>query len=221
MRPVIVLSGRGKMAQEVRKVARYETLHVATFNRRLTKDDSMIAVHFGSGKKLRSLIRWCEKHQVPLIQGSTGVFTPKSSKTVFINAPNVSPDVVLRIRGIVEYARRSSFHVVAIWESHQQEKENVSGTALLIAKAVNFPVKKIRSIRDPKEQLRFGVPRNALTRHAFHWIFLKGANVTAADLIAVTGLRPYAFGAVWLARKLLKSELEAGVYEFIDIIDRR
>jgi 4-hydroxy-tetrahydrodipicolinate reductase len=107
-------------------------------------------------------------------------------------------------------------YAAAIRESHQSTKKDTSGTAKALvadfqALGLPFTVEDIEKIRDPRDQLAMGVPREHLDGHAFHAYTVKSADGSVALSLShnILGRRVYAEGTVWAIR-FLSRRMESG-----------
>jgi 4-hydroxy-tetrahydrodipicolinate reductase len=122
-----------------------------------------------------------------------------------------------------------------IVESHQKGKADTSGTAKAMVEKLDgspgyfnqlgIPFRKdqIRMIREPEEQLRLGVPEDALTGHGWHTYTLHSEDGTVLFQFThnVNGRDVYAKGTLDAIRYLQK-KIDAGekgkVYSMIDVL---
>lgn len=216
----IILEGNGKMATAVEEAC---TLHKIEVLREVFSKPNSVAIHFGSGRNLLSLIDMCERYQIPIIQGSTklSVPVPEGKNVVIINAPNLSLPMIRFISTFPKFAAMiGSGMNITITESHQNGKVDTSGTARVIAKAISIPESEIRSIRDRPSQIALGIPEEHLDGHAFHFFNLVGQGVEIEISTKVLGRATYAEGALLMAQALVerRDPLSNGIHELKDVL---
>lgn len=197
--------GRGKKAEEVRRICSQEAVEITGVDRLVARD---VALHFGSGRELAPALAACGQAGIPLVQGSTFIILPEPLPCAVVEAPNLAMVVVQMMTAIKPLAG----HVKAIRESHQAGKRDVSATARMFAEQLGFPEAKIESIRDPARQLACGVPPESLDGHAYHWIECERDGVQIGLTLRVHGREAYARGALALARMLSGRRLEPRKY---------
>ncbi|MDD2807358.1 MAG: dihydrodipicolinate reductase C-terminal domain-containing protein [Patescibacteria group bacterium] len=226
MKPAtIVIAGHGKMARALTALCQSQTGPTRLFFD-FTEDmacldyDGMVAVHFGSGKQLPALLDWCQRHNVPLIQGSTKLTLPAEVTVPVVDAPNLSLPII-KLFGILPVLQHAFGDMsVRVIESHQADKPGVSGTAIVMAKAFGVTESEIDPIRQPAIQTLLGVPSEHLKAHGYHWIEFNGAGVSITVSTKVNGRQAYAEGALVIADALIqhRHQLEARVYRVTDIL---
>lgn len=216
----IILAGQGKMAAAM-EIACFSrgigiTKFGTDFDYSKLKNNKLVAVHFGSGKQLLSLIELCERFQIPLIQGSTNVNIPNNRRTIIVNAPNLSLPMIRFLEAFPAFASAIKIGMsISIIESHQKQKTDVSGTARVLAKTIGTKDSIITTIRDPDIQLSLGIPKEHLGGHAYHDFIFTGHGVEIKVSTKIRGRATYAEGALALAQSLADKieSLENGVYE--------
>jgi 4-hydroxy-tetrahydrodipicolinate reductase len=201
----VAVVGRGKMAEEVRRICPQESIEITVVDRLVAGD---VVLHFGSGRELAHAMAACAQAGIPLIQGSTSITLPEPLPCAVVEAPNLAMVVIQMMTAIKPLAG----HVKAIRESHQAGKRDVSATARMFAQQLGFVEAKIESIRDRAEQLACGVPPEFLDGHAYHWIEGERDGVQIAIALRVHGREAYARGALALARMLSGKRLEPRKY---------
>lgn len=180
--------------------------------------------------------------QLPFVMGTTGgdreklVEGTKSSNNFAVIAPNMCKQIValqaMLERTAKEFPGCFKGYSLDIVESHQVGKADASGTAKAIVtsfnslrapdKAVTFD--EIKMIREPSEQIKFGVPETALKGHAFHTYTLKSSDDSVSFQFQhnVCGRRTYADG-VADAVKFLASKISANsekrLFNMIDVLE--
>lgn len=232
--PIIILAGKGNMAQAMKKYCEEKGVQVVPFgsNALMPAGDFVVAVHFGSGSELPKLIEHCEAHHIPIIQGSTKLVCPfpTSSETVLVNSPNLSLPMVRLMKRLPDFLRSVGIGMEKeIVESHQKKKPDTSGTARAVAKELGIPEDAIVKIRDVGTQLSLGVPQEHLSGHAYHRFILCGQGVKIGVSTDITGRNTYCEGCFTLALSLLRAkerdrvgtgdlELPKGLYQLKDLL---
>jgi dihydrodipicolinate reductase len=197
----VAVVGRGKMAEEVRRICLQDSIEITPVDRLVAGD---VVLHFGSGRELEPTLAACARAGVPLVQGSTSISLPEPLACPVVEAPNLAMVVIQMMAALKPLAG----HVKAIRESHQAGKRDVSATARMFAQQLGFAEAKIESIRDRAQQLACGVPPEFLDGHAYHWIEGERDGVQIAIALRVHGREAYARGALALAQILSGRRLE-------------
>ena len=201
----VAVVGRGKMAEEVRRICSQESIEITAVDRLVAGD---VVLHFGSGRELAPAMAACAQAGIPLVQGSTSITLPEPLPCAVVEAPNLAMVVIQMMTALKPLAG----HVKAIRESHQAGKRDVSATARMFAQQLGFAEAEIESIRDPAQQLACGVPPEFLDGHAYHWIEGERDGVQIGIALRVHGREAYARGALALARMLSGRRLEPRKY---------
>jgi 4-hydroxy-tetrahydrodipicolinate reductase len=201
----VAVVGRGKMAEEVRRICSHESIEITAVDRLVAGD---VVLHFGSGRELAPALAACAQAGIPLVQGSTSITLPEPLPCAVVEAPNLAMVVLQMLTAVKPLAG----HVKAIRESHQAGKRDVSATARMFAQQLGFDEAKIESIRDPAQQLAYGVPPEFLDGHAYHWIECERDGVQIAIAFRVHGREAYARGALAVARMLSGRRMEPRKY---------
>lgn len=177
--------------------------------------------------------------QCPFVMGTTGgdraelVRVTEESGTFAVVAPNMCKQIVAFQATMERMARDfpGAFggYDMALVESHQSTKADTSGTAKALVSTFNglgvneFGVGDIVKIRDPAEQLKAGVPEEALRGHAWHTYTLTSADGSVKFQFQhnVCGRRTYAEGVVdaveFLAEKVASGS-EQRCFNMIDVL---
>ena len=216
----IVLCGRGAMAAAIREACATESIPVIEFKSDAAVPDlgdDAVGIYVSSGNNLLDFLRFCEIRQIPLIQGATRNLPelPPVPKTVIVNAPNLALPMIVLL-GVIGHLKPlcSIGMAVRIEESHQAGKEDVSGTARVLAAELEVPGDWIQKIRDPERQRSIGVPEEYLGGHAYHDVVFSGLGMSEIRISTrVHGRGAYAQGAIVIAQKLLLTrELRPSIY---------
>ncbi len=217
----IVIVGNGKMAEILGDCCRKKKIPFIGFHSENYTEKDDLVVHFGSGRQLPEALEWCNRHNVPLIQGSTGQQLPSKVSILVVNAPNLALPIVklLSIMPTIADTDTLAEMKIGIIESHQASKKSVPGTAKVMAEIFGISETEIISIRDREKQLQLGVPEEYLDGHGYHWITLEGGGVTIELSTKVNGREAYAYGAISLAKKLLlhRDDLKNRVYQLSEM----
>lgn len=220
----LIIAGRGALARAIVTTCQDLSVSYANFDATSAPVSESVAVHCSkTGTILPDVLRFCEERNVPLIQASTGMQLPAEVKTVVVDAPNLALPIV-RLFGWVKgmhqkFESIGGFQGADVAESHQESKTSVPGTAVAFADAVGVKKEKIRSIRAPSLQRQLGIPSEHLNRHGYHWITWRFADLEVEVSTRVHGLRPYALGAIHVAKNLLDTPnaFKKGVHSVIAV----
>ena len=180
---------------------------------------------------------YCRK-KTSFIMGTTGVVRNKISRQVkdsdinAVVAPNMGKQIVA-MQAMFEYAAQNfpdcfEGYKLTIKESHQQGKQDTSGTAKAMAGYFNqlgigFDIEEIKQYRMPEDQLSLGVPEDHLGGHAWHTYAFTSADKSVHFEIVhnVNGREIYAKGTIdsifFLDRKN-KSDERGKVFSMIDVL---
>lgn len=221
----IIVAGHGDMAQVLTDLCQEDSSReFFEFTEGMTCPDlqDVVAVHFGSGRQLPALLDWCQSHDVPLIQGSTGQTLPDGVTVPVVDAPNLSLPIIKLLSQVLPVLQEAFGDMdVTITETHQETKKSVPGTAKVMAGAFGVAEENIVSVRQPAIQRQMGVPEESLDGHGYHWINFQGQGVNITLNVKVNGRRTYAEGALAIADALVqeRSKLEARVCKVTDILE--
>ncbi len=161
--------------------------------------------------------------------------TVRNSQVCAVIAPNMAKQIVA-FQAMMEYAAQTFPKVfkgykLGIQESHQKGKADTSGTAKAMVECFNrlgilFAPSEIVMVRDPKVQLRMGVPEKYLDGHGWHTYTLESEDGTVLFEFRhnVNGRGIYALGTLdairYLHRKVGEGE-RGKVYSMIDVLKGR
>lgn len=221
----ILLAGNGKMASEVAKLCLEKGIVCSRFGTDAipSRTPHTVAIHFGSGRELATLIKLCEERHHPLIQGSTKVEVPVGHKMIIVNAPNLAIPMIALMRAFPAFAKdltQLGGMDLCIAESHQSKKTDVSGTARAVAKEMGMSESGITPIRNPAIQMALGVPEENLGGHAYHYFAFTGHGVKISVNTEILGRRAYAEGALLLAKALLQKHLALGTHDLSKVVQQ-
>ena len=176
---------------------------------------------------------------VSFVMGTTGFDRAEAVRLVTgspvsaVIAPNMAAPIVVLQAALAHVAERFpgalQGYRLAIHESHQSTKKDVSGTARALlgplrALGCESVTPEIEAIRDPQQQRGLGVPEEHLSGHGWHWYEAKSGagDVTLEVSHRVNGRRVYAEGAL-LAAAFLHRQRAAGargqVYSMQDVLE--
>ena len=172
---------------------------------------------------------------LPVVMGTTGFDRAaaeslvRGSQTCAVVAPNMAAPIVALQAALGwmagEFPGALEGYGLAVTESHQSTKRDVSGTARALlplfaqlgAQAAEPP---IEPIRDAARQRELGVPEEHLAGHGWHWYEATspGGDVRLGLSHCVNGRRVYAEGTL-LAARFLAAQGRAGVvYTMQDVL---
>jgi len=216
--------GSGKLANAIinsqisvqsSEIVHWET-HYQTFAERA------IIVHAGSGRQLHECVEFCKRTKSVFIELSTGLETETmESDFPLILCPNTSILVLKTLNMIKAQGLSFEKYTISITESHQSTKKTEPGTAYTFAKAVQFPLEKIVSIRDPEiQQCKIGIPPEYLDKHAYHKLVISDGNDQVTIETKVLGHDSYARGVKAVIEAVVNLQLENKKYTVLDLIDK-
>ena len=216
--------GSGKLANAIinsqisvqsSEIVHWET-HYQTFAERA------IIVHAGSGRQLHECVEFCKRTKSVFIELSTGLETETmESDFPLILCPNTSILVLKTLNMIKAQGLSFEKYTISITESHQSTKKTEPGTAYTFAKAVQFPLEKIVSIRDPEIQhCKIGIPPEYLDKHAYHKLVISDGNDQVTIETKVLGHDSYARGVKAVIEAVVNLQLENKKYTVLDLIDK-
>lgn len=176
-----------------------------------------------------------------IVMGTTGVDNEeiadvfKRGKNYAVIAPNMAKQIVAVQSAVLEMSKRfpMSFanYKLTVTESHQSSKADTSGTAKAVVSHLatlngeNFNTEDIVKIRDKEGQLKFDVPENALSGHAWHTYVLtsEDGNTVFELKHNVCGRRIYAEGTAdavsFIADIAAMQESDKRLYNMIDVLE--
>lgn len=188
----------------------------------VSKPDIAIFCGKKNQEKFEKFIDFCERKELPLINASTDVKVPEGRNVAIINAPNLSLPILSLMRCFPHFimTMQRFMTLLGIVEAHQKTKSSTSGTAVKIAKLINFDKEKISVVRDDALAVALGVPAEYLGAHAYHIFPLEGQGIEMEFKIKVHGRRTYALGAHYLMEAILRLEspLRRGNYDAEQIL---
>lgn len=177
------------------------------------------------------------RHELNYVMGTTGgnreqLFTDTKNANLYaIIAPNMGKQIVALQATLEKMAEDfpGSFagYTLDVEESHQSSKADTSGTAKALVgsmgKLIGTPynVEDIKLIREPKAQMDFGVPEEALAGHAYHTYRLISPDKSTEIQFRhnVVGRTIYAEGTIDAAIFLHKRESENNSKKIYDMVD--
>ena len=200
--------------------------------------DSFISVDYTNPDAVNSNADFYCRHNLPFVMGTTGGDRTaleervKDSDIVAVIAPNMAKQIVA-FQAMMQYAAENfqdafKEYTLEIVESHQKGKADTSGTAKAMvgyfnALGIPFTQEQIVRVRDPEQQLKMGIPKDALDGHGWHTYRLRSEDgkVLFEFTHNVNGRDMYALGTLDAVRFLHKqvSQGEKGkVYSMIDVL---
>jgi len=204
-------------------------------------DRNVIAVDYSHPSAVNANADFYCKHNIPFVMGTTGgdrnalEQKVRDSEIVAVIAPNMAKQIVA-FQAMMQYAAQTfpdafKGYSLEIVESHQHGKADTSGTAKAMVKYFNslgvpFSEDQIVKIRDPYDQAKIGVPKEALGGHGWHTYMLKSddGSVMFEFTHNVAGRDIYALGTLdslrFLDKKVWAGE-KGKVYSMIDVLTEK
>ena len=151
-------------------------------------------------KQLKQAVSVCEEQVIPLFVLSTDVTKPLQALTPKCEVrfvPNSSIEVLDYMAKVSDFWSGHKNLPVRITEYHQASKAGISGTAVEIAKQIDFPEQEITSVRnDAIAKEKFDIPDDKLGGYAIHQIVFTNpsTNVPTMFEIKVYGRSTYVQG---------------------------
>jgi 4-hydroxy-tetrahydrodipicolinate reductase len=200
---------------------------------------ALIIIDFTHPSAVNSNADLYTSHQASFVMGTTGgdrsklMKVTEDSGTYSVIAPNMCKQIVAFQATMEKMA--SDFpgafndYRMELVESHQSTKADTSGTAKAMVDSFNalgvqpFKVSDIKMIRDANEQASNGVPKDALTGHAWHTYTLTSSDGSVQFEFKhnVSGRRTYGEG-VADAVKFLFDKVQSGskkrTFNMIDVL---
>jgi 4-hydroxy-tetrahydrodipicolinate reductase len=186
-----------------------------------TSVEKGIIIHAGSGRELKECIVYCERTKSVFVELSTGLETEKMKASFpLVVCPNTSILLLKTLNMIKANGHYFENYDISITESHQAAKTTEPGTAYAFANALQFPLDKIVSVRDPEiQETEIGIPEEYLGKHAYHKIVIKDGSDQISIETKVLGHDSYAKGVEVIIAALLINKLENKSYTIFDLID--
>lgn len=184
-------------------------------------NEKAIIIHAGSGRQLKECCEFCIRTKSIFIELSTGLETENMNPDFpLIICPNTSILVLKTLNMIKTNGKYFKDYEISITESHQSTKKTEPGTAYAFAKALDFPLEKIISIRNPDiQQNKIGIQKEYLDKHAYHKIIIKDGSDEIVIETKVLGHNSYANGIKTIIDKVLKINLENKKHTVLELID--
>uniref|UniRef100_A0A7S2PFN2 4-hydroxy-tetrahydrodipicolinate reductase n=1 Tax=Zooxanthella nutricula TaxID=1333877 RepID=A0A7S2PFN2_9DINO len=176
----------------------------------------------------------------PFVMGTTGGDRDKlmkvtsDSETYAVVAPNMCKQIVAfqatMEKMASDFPNAFGGYKMEVTESHQSTKADTSGTAKAMVASFNelgvtpqFKVDEIEKLRKEEDQVAFGVPKDALSGHAWHTYTLTSGDGSVQFQFKhnVCGRRTYAEGVVdaveFLVDKIVSGSKKR-VFNMIDVL---
>ncbi|MCK5630465.1 MAG: dihydrodipicolinate reductase [Nanoarchaeota archaeon] len=201
-------------------------------------DKPYISVDFTHPSAVNSNAEFYCQNGLPFVMGTTGgdrealEETVRNSDNIAVIAPNMAKQIVA-FQAMMKDAADTfpdafKGYNLEITESHQKGKADTSGTAKAMigyfnALGIPFTKDEIVMVREPSEQLKMGIPKDALTGHGWHTYTLKSGDNSVFFQFThnVNGREVYADGTLsgirYLAQKI-QAEEKGKVYSMIDVL---
>lgn len=187
---------------------------------------NLIVVDFTKPHAALGNVAWYCRRRMSCVIGTSGFDRTHAASLLegagclAVMGANMSREIVL-FHAMLQYAAKEFPGALAdftaqITESHQSTKVDVSATALVSARffrelGVSSPDAAVVSLREPDQQMKFGVPASALTGHAFH----------SYQLSSATGATTLAFGHNLIGRESYVAGTMAALRFLVRAITRR
>lgn len=189
-------------------------------------NENIVALHVGSGRQLPELVHVCEKHRIPILNGSTGIKAHLIGidDVPVVNAENFALPILRLLHILPDFAQklnRPEFPLdYSVVESHQSTKKTLPGTAVRMASAVGAIPGDVTSIRQGEVQLLLGVPQGFLSAHGYHWITWEDTDLQIQLTTKVNGRGAYLKGGTFLLRKLIdhSAGMSNGLHDVLDFL---
>jgi 4-hydroxy-tetrahydrodipicolinate reductase len=201
--------------------------------------DTLVIVDFTHPTAVNANSRLYHAAGVAFVMGTTGgdrdalLKETEASGVYAVIASNMAKQIVAlqatMERMAKDFPGSFSGYNLKVVESHQKTKADTSGTAKDMVKsfsgltAAPFDVEQIEKVRVESEQMKFGVPEQYLTGHAWHTYSLTSSDGSVAFEFKhnVCGRRSYAEGVVdavlFLAAKRAEKS-EKKLFNMIDVL---
>jgi 4-hydroxy-tetrahydrodipicolinate reductase len=199
----------------------------------------LIAIDYTHPSSVNENARFYVQNNIPFVMGTTGGDREQLAKDAnnhfCIIAPNMAKQIVAMQAGLEKLAKEfpGAFagYKLSVRESHQKTKADTSGTAKavvdhikVLASDPDYSYDDIELIRDDDEAIKFGVPPDALSGHAFHTYTLTSPDGTTQFALShnVAGRTIYAEGtadAVKFLAKKIQTEKNPRVYNMINVLE--
>lgn len=202
--------------------------------------NNLLAIDYTHPSAVNSNANFYAKLGLPFVMGTTGgdreqlMSDMEKAKHFAVIAPNMAKQIVAMQSALEDLASRypSAFggYKLEVTESHQKTKADTSGTAKAVINSLktlsndDFTYEDINMIRDDKEAVAFGVPKDAIKGHAFHTYTLTSPDGSVQFQLKhnVAGRSVYAEGTAdaikFLATKL-RTEKEGKVFSMINVLE--
>jgi dihydrodipicolinate reductase len=218
----VLIAGSGKLATELlRELVPDAQFTIAAWPGNEASRVRSIVVHAGSGRELAAISAFCKATTSVLVELATGSLLAELDVDYpAVICPNTN---ILMLKFMCMLERSGKLfkdYSIRITESHQASKTSTAGTAVAIANALGLPVNNVVSVRDPVEQsTSLGIPRESLSRHAFHRIEIEDGSCQITTETRIYGNNSYARGVQQIVSAIAARPLENRVYwvnEFIE-----
>ncbi len=219
----VLVVGNGKLAREILDNLKSDSVSsVISWNDKSGLNKSpVIVVHAGSGRELGDARAFCSAGKSVLIELSTSSrLRPEEITFPAIICPNVNILVLKFMLMIKRCGNLFESYNKTILESHQSSKTSKPGTAMNLAASLGLRDDEIKSVRDPAVQEKeLGIPREHLSRHAYHRIEISEENVLLKFEATVLGQSAYAHGLAKIIDGIAGKVLEPRVYDVLELVE--
>jgi dihydrodipicolinate reductase len=157
----------------------------------------------------------CDGHKGTLLVVATGIeqsVAACESSVPVVMASNTSLEVLDAIKQVVATRKRLPNHTVQIIEAHQTTKQDVSGTALTVARLIGAMPSDIVSIRDDEYAAQaYDISPESLGGYAIHDVVFTDVKTGEEAHVQwqMEGHDSYAAGAVAIVRMIRSPDFRA------------
>lgn len=224
-----IVAGADKTAQQYARFPVYESISDV-------KESADAVIDFSHPSALDGLLAWCRKTKTPLVAATTG-YTPEQIEQIKAAAKEIpvffSFNMSLGINLLAELAKRAvavlggQFDIEIVEKHHNQKIDAPSGTALMLADAINEELEeKCQYVYDRHSQ-RKKRSRNEIGIHSVrggtivgeHDIIFAGRDEVITLSHAAASKEVFAVGAVNAA--VYMAGKPAGLYDMGDMLKDR
>lgn len=213
----------------------YSSLKEASESMKATGSAVDILIDFSHHTALDSMLEWGAEHKKPLLICTTG-FTPAerqrmadlSTTIPILNSANMSLGVNLLV-SLVEQAAKAlgtSFDVEIVEKHHNQKSDSPSGTALMIAEAINTALGGGFALEYGRQGKTAKRKENEIGVHSVrggaivgeHEVIFAGQGEVVEISHSALSRDVFAYGAVRAARYLVGKK--PGLYSMRDVVEQ-
>lgn len=210
----VILAGNGRFAKEITKYFLKSKIQVSSIEdiKENQKCYENFIIYVGSERNLEKAQIISRKNKIPIIFLSTNFNIKKISSCIY-QTVNSSFEVKSFIDSCLSFYKNNHVELVSITESHQKTKEDISGTAKLLCDEMKASYKLIKSVRNPSQQLKFGIPEKFLDSHAYHKVTFKNRKDTFDFQITILGKETYIRGIIKIMDLVKHKKYKFGLFK--------